>query len=105
MSNARAFARIEREYRVMKDSWLCHPHIVGSSSALQKTLGKGRVVAKANTSVLIEGATGTGKTVTLQVLGEGFARLGVPVFLADVKGDLSGLSQPGRPHPKIDQRI
>jgi DNA helicase HerA-like ATPase len=54
---------------------------------------------------LITGATGTGKTVTLQVLAEGFSRLGVPVFLADVKGDLAGLSQPISPHPKIDERL
>jgi DNA helicase HerA-like ATPase len=54
---------------------------------------------------LITGATGTGKTVTLQVLAEGFSRIGVPVFLADVKGDLSGLSQPISPHPKIDERL
>lgn len=54
---------------------------------------------------LITGATGTGKTVTLQVLAEGFSRIGVPVFLADVKGDLSGLSKPISPHPKIDERL
>ncbi|MDX1459479.1 MAG: helicase HerA-like domain-containing protein [Xanthomonadales bacterium] len=54
---------------------------------------------------LITGATGTGKTVTLQILAEGFADLGVPVFLADVKGDLAGLSQPISPHPKIDERL
>ena len=54
---------------------------------------------------LITGATGTGKTVTLQVLAEGFSRIGVPVFLADVKGDLAGLSQPISPHPKIDERL
>ncbi|MDX5375519.1 MAG: DUF853 domain-containing protein [Gammaproteobacteria bacterium] len=54
---------------------------------------------------LIAGATGTGKTVTLQVLAEGFSRLGVPVFLADVKGDLAGLSRPAGPHPKIEERI
>jgi len=54
---------------------------------------------------LIAGATGTGKTVTLQVLAEGFSRLGVPVFLADVKGDLAGLSRPAAPHPKIEERI
>ncbi len=54
---------------------------------------------------VITGATGTGKTVTLQVLAEGFSRLGVPVFLADVKGDLTGLSQPISPHPKIDERL
>lgn len=54
---------------------------------------------------LITGATGTGKTVTLQVLAEGFSAIGVPVFLADVKGDLAGLSQPISPHPKIDERL
>lgn len=59
----------------------------------------------ANRHGLIAGATGTGKTVTLQGLAESFSRLGVPVFLADVKGDLSGLSQPGRPHPKIQERL
>ena len=59
----------------------------------------------ANRHGLIAGATGTGKTVTLQVLAENFSRLGVPVFLADVKGDLSGLAKPGTAHPKIDARI
>ncbi len=54
---------------------------------------------------LIAGATGTGKTVTLQTLAEGFVRLGVPVFLADVKGDLSGLATAGSAHPKISARI
>ena len=59
----------------------------------------------ANRHGLITGATGTGKTVTLQVLAEGFSRIGVPAFLADVKGDLSGLSQPIPPHPKVNERI
>jgi hypothetical protein len=59
----------------------------------------------ANRHGLIAGATGTGKTVTLQGLAESFSRLGVPVFLADVKGDLSGLGQPGKPHPKIQERL
>lgn len=54
---------------------------------------------------LIAGATGTGKTVTLQVLAESFSKIGVPVFLADVKGDLSGLAQAISPHPKIDERL
>jgi len=54
---------------------------------------------------LIAGATGTGKTVTLQCLAEGFSDLGIPVFMADVKGDISGISQPGKPHPKIDERV
>jgi len=59
----------------------------------------------ANRHGLIAGATGTGKTVTLQVLAEGFSRIGVPVFMADVKGDLSGLSQPGTATPKLTERI
>ena len=50
---------------------------------------------KANRHGLITGATGTGKTITLQSLAEGFSRLGVPVFMADIKGDLTGLSQAG----------
>jgi len=58
----------------------------------------------ANRHGLIAGATGTGKTVTLQCLAEGFSDLGVPVFLADIKGDISGLSQPATPGPKIDER-
>jgi DNA helicase HerA-like ATPase len=53
---------------------------------------------------LIAGATGTGKTVTLQCLAEGFSDLGVPVFLADIKGDLAGLCQAGTPNPKVDER-
>ena len=59
----------------------------------------------ANRHGLIAGATGTGKTVTLQVLAEGFAKAGVPVFMADIKGDLSGLAKPGKSHPKVDERI
>jgi uncharacterized protein len=54
---------------------------------------------------LITGATGTGKTVSLQVLAENFSRMGVPVFAADIKGDLSGLGSAGDPHPKIDERL
>src|SRR6201987_3355494 len=53
---------------------------------------------------LIAGATGTGKTVTLQTMAEGFSRLGVPVFMADVKGDLAGLSQPGGNNPNVVER-
>jgi len=59
----------------------------------------------ANRHGLVAGATGTGKTITLQVLTEGFSDLGVPVFLADVKGDLAGLSQAGTPHPKVAERV
>jgi len=54
---------------------------------------------------LIAGATGTGKTVTLQVLAENFSRAGVPVFMADVKGDLAGLAKPGASNDKIDKRL
>ena len=61
--------------------------------------------AMANRHGLIAGATGTGKTITLQNLAESFSRLGVPVFLADVKGDLSGLAAAGQSHPKIDARV
>ena len=53
------------------------------------------VLRRANRHGLITGATGTGKTVTLQGLAEGFSRAGVPVFLADVKGDLAGIAQAG----------
>ena len=58
---------------------------------------------KANRHGLITGATGTGKTVTLQTLAEQFSRIGVPVFMADVKGDLGGISQPGRIGAKMGQ--
>src|SRR6201987_3085688 len=54
---------------------------------------------------LVAGATGTGKTVTLQVMAEAFSSIGVPVFAADVKGDLSGISQPGASNPRIAARI
>jgi DNA helicase HerA-like ATPase len=58
----------------------------------------------ANRHGLIAGATGTGKTVSLQILAEGFSRSGVPVFMADVKGDLAGISRPGRALPALMQR-
>jgi DNA double-strand break repair helicase HerA and related ATPase len=56
---------------------------------------QGLILKYANRHGLIAGATGTGKTVTLQILAEGFSNAGVPVFLSDVKGDLAGLAQPG----------
>jgi len=59
----------------------------------------------ANRHGLVAGATGTGKTVTLQVMAENFSRIGVPVFAADVKGDLSGISQPGKDNPKLAERV
>src|SRR5271156_2376956 len=54
---------------------------------------------------LVAGATGTGKTVTLQVMAEALSSIGVPVFAADVKGDLSGISQAGKSSPKLDERV
>jgi DNA helicase HerA-like ATPase len=61
--------------------------------------------ALTNRHGLVAGATGTGKTVTLQVIAEALSRIGVPVFAADVKGDLSGISQPGQSNPKLEQRL
>jgi hypothetical protein len=59
----------------------------------------------ANRHGLVAGATGTGKTVTLRVLAEQFSKIGVPTFMADVKGDLSGLTFPGGENPKVVERI
>ena len=59
----------------------------------------------ANRHGLIAGATGTGKTVTLQVLAERFSSIGVPVFMADVKGDLSGMAAPGTPSERMKKRL
>ncbi|MCI0655225.1 MAG: DUF853 domain-containing protein [Methylococcaceae bacterium] len=61
--------------------------------------------AMANRHGIISGATGSGKTVTLQILAEGFSRIGVPVFMADIKGDLSGIAMPGSRSQKIEQRL
>src|SRR5947209_4254219 len=73
-------------------------------------IGKGATDAyllpsMSNRHGLIAGATGTGKTVTLKVMAERFADMGVPVFLSDVKGDLSGTSQPGSMNPKLQDRL
>jgi uncharacterized protein len=72
-------------------------------------VGKGKsrlqlLLALANRHGLIAGATGTGKTATLRVLAEGFSAAGVPVFVADVKGDLAGLAKLGETNPKIAER-
>jgi uncharacterized protein len=73
-------------------------------------IGKGEteqllVLKRGNRHGLIAGATGTGKTVTLQVLAEGFSREGVPVFMADVKGDLSGMAMAGSPQSKAHELL
>jgi len=59
----------------------------------------------ANRHGLITGATGTGKTVTLQSLAEQFSAIGVPCFMSDVKGDLAGISQPGGDNKKVTERL
>src|ERR1041384_8063277 len=59
----------------------------------------------ANRHGLITGATGTGKTVTLQALAQRFSEIGVPVFMADVKGDLSGVAKAGGANPKVAERL
>lgn len=73
-------------------------------------IGKGSVPVyllpqMANRHGLIAGATGTGKTVTLKVLAESFSDMGVPVFLADIKGDLAGLAVKGAENPKVEERV
>ncbi|MDE2446233.1 MAG: DUF853 family protein [Alphaproteobacteria bacterium] len=72
-------------------------------------LGKGEIpevlfLPMANRHGLVTGATGTGKTVSLQIMAEEFSRRGVPVFAADIKGDLSGISQPGKSIDFLDER-
>ena len=73
-------------------------------SGTDSGLVQGLKLKYANRHGLVAGATGTGKTVTVQIMAEAFSRAGVPVFVADVKGDVSGLSQSGSPHPKLEER-
>jgi len=77
-----------------------HAVLIGAGETESHLLGR-----MANRHGLVAGATGTGKTVTLQTLAEGFSRMGTPVFLADIKGDLAGLSQPGEDKPRIRERV
>src|SRR2546421_8997569 len=77
------------------------PLIIAKHGDLELGLLPGLV----NRHGLITGATGTGKTVTLQVMAERLSSIGVPVFMADVKGDLSGMSQPGTASPKLTERL
>ncbi len=73
--------------------------LLGRGDSLQRLQ-----LAYANRHGLVTGATGTGKTITLQIMAEAFSRAGVPVFCADVKGDLSGIAMPGTPNPKLAAR-
>jgi DNA helicase HerA-like ATPase len=82
---------------------------MAETNAQQIFVGKGEIDVYllpkfGNRHGLIAGATGTGKTVTLQILAEGFSKIGVPVFMADVKGDLAGMSMPGGGNQKLEDR-
>src|SRR5262249_62363694 len=81
---------------------MSEPFVIG------RTAGGAEVVFRpqmGNCHGLITGATGTGKTVSLQVLTDHFSSIGVPVFLADVKGDLSGLAHAGATSTKMKARL
>ncbi len=75
--------------------------LIGGSNTTQVSLN----AAMGNRHGMISGATGSGKTVTLQILAEGFSDIGVPVFLADIKGDLSGITRAGQAGRQISERI
>ncbi|MGZ4958479.1 MAG: helicase HerA-like domain-containing protein [Methylomonas sp.] len=77
------------------------PLFIGKSASTELFL----LPAMANRHGLIAGATGTGKTITLQTLAEAFSQIGVPVFMADVKGDLSGISRAGGGNAKVEARV
>jgi hypothetical protein len=79
--------------------------LVGKAPLKDGTLkSEGLTLQLANRHGLVAGATGTGKTVTLQVMAEGFSNAGVPVFAADIKGDLSGLAAAGESKPVFVKR-
>lgn len=80
---------------------MTHPLLIAKNDHAELFL----LPAMANRHGLITGATGTGKTVTLQTLAEHFSAIGVPCFMSDVKGDLSGISQSGGGNPKVAERV
>jgi DNA helicase HerA-like ATPase len=77
------------------------PLLIAKNDTLELTL----LPAMSNRHGLVAGATGTGKTVTLEVMAQAFSNIGVPVFAADVKGDLSGIAASGSSSPKFDARV
>src|SRR5512145_268378 len=81
------------------------PFLVARSFEAKEPLDLLLLPRMANRHGLVAGATGTGKTVTLRVLAEHFSRAGVPVFMADVKGDISGLAKGGSDNPKLKERV
>src|SRR5512139_2341516 len=95
-------------YSNLKKSAPKEGNMAGGATSLTFAKGKTEISilpAMANRHGLIAGATGTGKTVTLRVLAEQFSSIGVPVFLADVKGDLSGMAMPGEENPQVAERV
>ncbi len=80
---------------------MADPVVIAKNASLECCL----LPRLANRHGCITGATGTGKTVTLQVLAEAFSRMGTPVFMADVKGDLTGISQAAQPNSKLEERL
>lgn len=93
---------IEEGYRFEGDSIVLGTAVL-DGRPLEKALVR-LPLATFNRHGLIAGATGTGKTKTLQILAEHLSRKGVPSLVMDIKGDLSGIAVPGNPHPKIDER-
>ena len=81
------------------------PILVGKAITTETTGNVFLLPKYGNRHGLVAGATGTGKTVTLLTLAEGFSRIGVPVFLADVKGDVAGIAAAGTMNEKIQERI
>src|ERR1700752_2526987 len=91
----RRLDRLDRNFTgepAMTEPILIAKHVVSQKETIECFL----LPALANRHGLITGATGTGKTITLQTLAENFSRRGVPVFMADVKGDLTGITQAGK---------
>ena len=101
MARAHLGANSYRGERTMSQSILLDDKIYLGTSVKPEYLDLGL----ANRHGLITGATGTGKTVSLQVLAEGFSKAGVPVFAADIKGDLSGIAKAGEPKDFIKKRL
>src|SRR3546814_17448600 len=80
---------------------MAEPIVIAKNDTVQSSL----LPQLANRHGCITGATGTGKTVTLQVLAESFSRMGTPVCMADVQGDLSGIWKADTPHPKLQDAL
>src|SRR5680860_90966 len=80
---------------------MAEPLLIGKSGDLEMVL----LPEMANRHGVVTGATGTGKTVSIQTMIERFSDIGVPVFVADVKGDVAGLAAPGGGNEKVDERL